>query len=342
MTRRDKNPATSLLTRRGFGQAMLLTPLSAALVGPGMANVAWAQAGYPSRPVRFILPFAAGGVADVTARIVAEKLGEKLGQRVVVENMGGAGGIAAARAALQAGNDGHTVTLLTNGTAISVPLFKSLPFDPFKDFAPVSTIGLFDCIFVTNAASEYRTLADFVKAAKEKPGTLNVGTIVVGSTQNLSAELFKSTAGINFQIVPFRTSPEAVVGLLRNDIQVVVDFPAALKAGLQDGKLRTLATTGPKRSASMPNIPTAQEAGVANYEVTSWNAMYVPAGTPAAIIDILNRGLREILADADVKKRMLELGIEAHASSPAEATARMKADIEKWSKVIADANIPKQ
>lgn len=342
MTRRDNDTAASLSTRRAFSKALVLMPLSAAVVASGMPDVAWAQTSYPSRPVRFILPFAAGGVADVTARIVAEKLGDKLGQRVVVENVGGAGGIAAARAALAGGTDGHTVTLLTNGTAITVPLFKSLPFDPFKDFMPVSTIGLFECIFVTNAASEYRTLADFVKAAKEKPGALNVGTIVVGSTQNLSAELFKSTAGINFQIVPFRTSPEAVVALLRNDIQMVVDFPAALKAGLSDGKLRTLATTGPKRSESMPDVPTVQQAGVPNYEVTSWNAMYVPAGTPVSIIEALNKALREILADADVKKRMLAVGIEAHASSPAETNARMKADIEKWAKVIERANIPKQ
>jgi tripartite-type tricarboxylate transporter receptor subunit TctC len=312
------------------------------VLASGLRTVALAQSGYPTRPVRFILPFAAGGVADVTARIVSEKLGDKLGQRVVVENVGGAGGIAAARAALAGGNDGHTVTLLTNGTAISVPLFKSLPFDPFKDFTPVSTIGLFECVFVANAGSDFKTLADFVKAAKAKPGALNIGTIVVGSTQNLSAELFKSTAGIDFQIVPFRTTPEATVALLRNDIQLVVDFPAALKAGLADGKLRPLASTGPKRSASMPDVPTVQQSGVAGYEVTSWNAMYVPAGTPSAVVETLNRALREILADEETKKRMLALGIEAHASSPAETTARMKADIEKWAKVIAQAKIPRQ
>jgi tripartite-type tricarboxylate transporter receptor subunit TctC len=338
MTRRVDDAARSPFTRRALCRALALAPLAAA----ALPRCAWAQAGYPSRPVRFILPFAAGGVADVTARIVAEKLGDKLGQRVVVENVGGAGGIAAARAAIAGGNDGHTVTLLTNGTAISVPLFKSLPFDPFKDFAPVSTIGLFDCIFVTNAASDYKTLADFVKAAKAAPGKLNVGTIVVGSTQNLSAELFKSTAGIDFQIVPFRTSPEAVTALLRNDIQVVVDFPAALRAGLSDGKLRTLATTGARRSASMPEVPTVQEAGVPNYEVTSWNAMYVPNGTPGAVVETLNKALREVLGDADVKKRMLAVGIEAQASSPADANARMKVDIEKWSKVIERANIPRQ
>jgi tripartite-type tricarboxylate transporter receptor subunit TctC len=341
MIRRNETAAPSPFTRRALCRALALAPLAAGMAS-ALPRIARAQAGYPSRPVRFILPFAAGGVADVTARIVAEKLGDKLGQRVVVENVGGAGGIAAARAAIAGGNDGHTVTLITNGTAISVPLFKSLPFDPFKDFTPISTIGLFECIFVTNAASPYRTLADVVKAAKEKPGALNVGTIVVGSTQNLSAELFKSTAGVDFQIVPFRNSPEVVVALLRNDLQMAIDFPAALKAGLSDGKLRTLASTGPKRSPSMPDVPTAQEAGVAGYEVTSWNAMYAPTGTPAAVIETLNKALREVLSDADVKKRMLAVGIEAHPSSPAETSARLKSDIEKWAKVIERAKIPKQ
>src|SRR5258707_1090442 len=163
---------------------------------------------YPNRPVRVILPFAAGGIADVTTRLVGEKLGEKLGQRFVIENVPGAGGIAAARAALAAGSDGYALTLLTNATAISVPLFKSLPFDPFKDFTPISSIGNFDCVFVTNSETEYRTLADFLKAARAQPGVLNIGTINVGSTQNLSAELFKSMAGVNVVIIPFRTTPD--------------------------------------------------------------------------------------------------------------------------------------
>ena len=156
-----------------------------------MPQIACAQ-NYPNRPVRLILPFGPGGVADVTARIVTEKLGEKLGQRFIIENMPGAGGITAARAVLSSAADGYTLALLSNGTAISVSLFKSLKFDPVTDFVPVSSMGYFDFIFVTQAGSPYRTLADVIKAAKEKPGALNVGTINVGSTQNLSAQLFKS------------------------------------------------------------------------------------------------------------------------------------------------------
>ena len=312
--------------------------LAAGLAGPA----ARAQAKYPDHPVRVILPFGPGGVADVTARLVAQALSEKLGQNFFIENMPGAGGITAARAALSGGTDGYTLALLTNGTAISVPLFTHLPFDPLKQFVPISTIGYFTCDFMVNAASPYQTLGDFLKAAKEKPGTLNVGTINVGSTQNLTAELFKAMAGIDVVIVPFRGSPDVVVALLRNDVQLAIDFYAALKPTLDGGKARIIATSAPKRSPELPNIPTVQEGGVANFDVTAWNGLYAPAGTPDAVIQTLNKALHDVLADPDLKKRALDLGIDAKASTPAELDARMRADIEKWGKVIAQAGIAKQ
>ena len=313
------------------------------LLASGLAApAARAQAKYPDKPVRVILPFGAGGVADVTARLVAQALSEKLGQNFIIENMPGAGGIAAARAALSGGTDGYTLTLLTNGTAISVPLFNHLPFDPLKEFTPISTIGTFTCDFMVNTNSPYQTLGDFLKAAKEKPGTLNVGTINVGGTQNLTAELFKAMAGIDVVIVPFRGSPDVVVALLRNDVQLAIDFYAALKPTLDGGKARVIATSAPKRSPELPNIPTVQEGGVANFDVTAWNGLYAPAGTPDAILQILNKALRDVLADPDLKKRALDLGIDAKASTPAELDARMRGDIEKWGKVIAQAGIAKQ
>jgi tripartite-type tricarboxylate transporter receptor subunit TctC len=318
--------------------AVALAALATAVVSPAVA-----QSKYPAdRPVRVVLPFGAGGVADISSRVTAEKLGEKLGQRFVIENMPGAGGIAAARAVTSAPPDGYTLALLTNGTAISVPLFKSLPFDPLKDFAPISTLGYFDCLFITNAESSYRTLPDFLKAAREKPGTLNVGTVNIGSTQNLTAELFKSTAGVNFVIVPFRTTPEAVIALLRNDVHMVIDFYAALKPGLSDGKTRAIAWSGSTRSLALPDIPTVQEGGVGGFEVKSWNALYAPADAPQEAVAILNRTLRDVVADADVKRRLLDLGIEAKASTPEELDTQMRSDIKKWDAVIARAGIQKQ
>jgi tripartite-type tricarboxylate transporter receptor subunit TctC len=323
----------TLLTRR-----QLSGGLAAAAVA--MPSIARAQT-YPSRPIRFVLPFAAGGVADITSRLAADKLGEKLGQRLVVENQPGPGGIAAARSVTTAAPDGHTLALVTNGTAISVALYKALPFDPVKDFAPISALGNFDLVFATNADSEFKTLGDFIKAAREKPGALNVGTIAVGSTQHLGAELFKSTANLNFQIVPYRTTPDVTVALLRNDVQLMVEFYAAIKGGLTDGKLRPVGTSGLERASYLPRVPTVAEAAP-GYEVKSWNGIAAPAGTPQAIIDRVNALMREILAAPDVKARYAEFGVEAKASSPAEFKARLEADIKKWSAVIEKAGIPKQ
>jgi tripartite-type tricarboxylate transporter receptor subunit TctC len=301
-----------------------------------------AQAAYPDKPVRIVLPFAPGGVADITARIVAEKLSDKLGQRFVVENQAGAGGITAAHTVISSPADGYTLALLSNGTAVSVSLFKKLPFDPLTDFAAISSLGTFDFIFATSADAPYKTLADFVAAAKDKPGTLNVGTINVGSTQNLSAELFKTAAGVDFAIIPYRGTPEIQVGLLQGNVALMIDSYSSMKGNIASGKLRALASSGPKRSEATPDIATVAESGVAGYDVVSWNALFAPSGTPPEIIKTLNDALKEILADADVKKRMLDLGIEARASTPQEISDRLKADIEKWGKVIDKAGIPKQ
>ena len=309
---------------------------------PCFPHRAAAETHYPSKAVRIIVPFAAGGIADITARIVAEKLGDKLGQRFYIENQPGAGGIAAARTVIASAPDGHTLALLTNGTSVSVSLFKNLPFDPLKDFVPISSLGFFDFVLATNARSEFQTLAGFVAAAKARPGTLNVGTINIGSTQNLSAELLKTAAGIDFVIVPYRGTPEVQVSLLQGNIALMIDGYSSIKGNLTDGKIRAVATSGSVRSESTPDIPSAREAGVADYDVISWNALFAPAGTPPEIVTVLNEALRDILADADVKKRMLELGIEARASKPEEIAARLKSDIDKWQKVIEKAGIPKQ
>jgi tripartite-type tricarboxylate transporter receptor subunit TctC len=301
-----------------------------------------AQSKYPDRPVRVILPFGPGGVADITSRLVAEALGKKLGQNFVIENNPGAGGITAARSALSGDKDGYTLVLLTNGTAISVPLFNHLPFDPLKDFLPISIIGYFTCVFMVEASSPFHSLADFLKADHDKPGTINVGTINVGGTQNLTAELFKSMAKANFVIVPFRSSPDVVIGLLRNDIQMDMDFYAALKPTLDGGKARAIATTGATRSPELPNVPTVQESGIAGFEVTAWNGLYAPAGTPNAVVETLNAALHEVLADPALKKRALDLGIDAKASTPAELDTRMRSDITKWGSVIEHAHIPKE
>ena len=301
-----------------------------------------ARAAWPEKPIKIVLPFGAGGVADVTARIMADKLSQKFGQRVVIENMPGPGGIAAARAVTTAPPDGYTMALITNGTAISVAAFKTLPFDPVKDFEMVSMVGTFDLVFVTNSESEYKTLGDFIKAAKANPGKLNIGTIVVGSTQNLGAELFKSLAGVNVQIVPYKNSPDIVVALLRNDVQMMLEFPPAVKGQVADGKLRILATSSPKPSPLLPGIPTVDQAGVKGYEVISWNAVGAPKGAPKEVIDSMNKAIREVLAMPDVKEQFAKVGVEGHPSTPAELMTRLTDDIKKWNDVVDKAGIPRK
>jgi putative tricarboxylic transport membrane protein len=302
-----------------------------------------AQSNYPTRPVKIIVPFGAGGVADVTIRLVAEKLSEKLGQRFIVENMPGAGGITAARAALSSAPDGQTLTMLTNGTAVSVPLFANLPFDPLADFVPISTLGTFDFLFVVNAKSEHKSFKDLIQAAKEKPGSLNVATIALGSTQHLTSVLFKGEAGVDLRHVPFRNTPDALVSILRDDTHLLIDSQAALKSALEGQQVRALATSGPRRSASLPDVPTIQEAaGIASFDVTSWNALFVPKGTPEPIVQTLNKTLKEVLAGEDLRARLLDLGIEARSETPAELKERLRSDIEKWRAVIEKACIPKQ
>jgi tripartite-type tricarboxylate transporter receptor subunit TctC len=301
-----------------------------------------AKAAWPEKPIKFVLPFGAGGVADVTARILADKLSQKLNQRVVVENMPGPGGIAASRAVITAPADGYTMAWVTNGAAISVATFQNLPFDPVKDFAMVSMAGTFDLVFVVNDQSEYKTLADVIKAAKDNPGKMNIGTIAVGSTQNLGAELFKSLTGLNIQIVPYKNSPDIVVALLRNDVQLMIDFPPAVAGQVADKKLRILASSSPQPSPLLPGVPTADQAGVKGYEVISWNGVGVPKDTPKEVIDTMNKAMREVLAMSEVQEQLGKVGVIAKASTPEEALARLTADIKKWNDVVDKAGIPRK
>jgi len=316
----------------------------AALLGLAGTCGAWAQTGtaFPDRPVRLVLAFGPGGLADVTFRLVAEKLTGLLGKQVLVENSPGAGGVAAAQNVLRAKPDGHTLLVLTNGTAISKSLFKNLPFDPVNDFAPVSLVAYFDLVVLAKGDARYQTLGELLAAARAAPGKLNFGTINPGSTQNLSAELFRSSAEIEVSIVPFRTSPEAATALMAGEIDAIFESYTAMKSLVDAGRLKPLASTGPKRSFYLPELPTAREAGVPGYEVVGWNALAAPAGTPAEVIAILNQHLNAIVAMPDFKARLAQLGLEAYAGVPGDLRNQLVNDIAKWEAVIKKAGIPQQ
>ena len=308
---------------------------------------AWALAqsyplSYPSKPVRIVLPFGPGGVADITTRTIAPKMSEGLGQQVVVENMPGAGGIRAAETVARAEPDGHTLLLLTNGNAVSQALFKSLPYDPLNDFAMISTVGYFSMVIVAGANSKYKTLQDVIAAAKQNPGKLNIGTISPGGTQHLAGELFRSSAGMDALVVPHKTTGEVVIGVRNGNLDVGVDFIAPLISGIKAGDLRALAVTAGKRQPQLPDVPTAQEAGVRGYDVASWNALAAPAKTPAAVIRRVHDELAKALAAPEVQKRFAELGVEPRASTPEHLREFFVSESQRWAKVVEAAKIPKQ
>lgn len=295
-----------------------------------------------SRTIKIIVPFGPGGVADLTAPTVAQKMSDNMGQAVVIENKPGAGGIAAGDTVAKAEADGHTLLLMSNGTAVSAGLFRSLPFDTVKDFAPISSLGFFDIAIVVPQSSPHKTLADFMAFARANPGKLNIGSINVGSTQNLSAELFKTSANIQAQIVPFNGTPAVLTALRGGHIDAAVEILSPLLPQINANEVRALAVFGDKRSTVLKDVPTAAQSGLAGFNASSWNALAAPAKTPKDIVARLNREVKAALDAPDVKKRLLELNIDPTYSTPEQLATLLAAEIRRWSDVIAKAKIPTQ
>jgi tripartite-type tricarboxylate transporter receptor subunit TctC len=306
-----------------------------------MALSAEAQS-YPSKPLRIVVPFGAGGVADLTARTVAQKMSEGLGQAVVIDNRPGAGGIVAAEMVAKADPDGYTLLLVSNAHAVSAGLFKTLPFDPVKDFTSVSLLGTFDLAIMTNAESRFQTLPQLLTWAKNNPGKLNIGSINVGSTQHLTAELFKAVAGLDAQVVPFNGTPAVMTALRGGQIDVAVEVLSPVLPQIKSGALRALAVTGPRRNAALPQVPTAKENGVPNLLSTSWNGLSVPAKTPQTVVDRLNKEVNAALHHPAVRQKLLELNVEQHPSTVTQAHDWLQTEIKRWGDVIQRAGIQKQ
>lgn len=302
---------------------------------------AQAQSTYPDRPVHLIVPYGAGGVADVNMRIVAERLSARLKQQFVVENRPGAGGIAAAKALTSAAPDGYTMLMTGNNTTIATALFEKLPYNLLTDFASTSTTGFYDLLILTKTGAPLKSFQDIIDTAKAHPGKLNVATTAPGSTQNLAAELLRSMADIKVTMVTFRTSAEMMTALLRGDVDVAFEFYAAASGMISSHQVTAVASTGSKRSAYLPDVPTVAESGVKGYEAVTWTGISVPAATPPAVIDVLSKAINEVLAAPEVKERARALGMDMYGSTPEEMTARLKDDITKWSAVIDKAGIPK-
>jgi tripartite-type tricarboxylate transporter receptor subunit TctC len=305
---------------------------------------AHAQTGsdFPNKPVRILVPYGPGGAGDLTARMVADKLSQYLKQPFIVENRPGAGGIAAARAVLDAAADGYTLGIFGNGQAISASLFQELPYDVIKDFAQISVLANFEMLLAVPPTSPFKSVKDVIEAARKAPGKLNLGAINPGSTQNLSAHLFEQVSGAKFTVVTYRTTPDLVTALLRGDVDLGFDYFAGLGTTIGPDKIHIIATSGEERDPLLRDIPTARESGLPDYVMTSWNGLESRAGTPAEVIRTLNAGVRRAVAEPDLQERSLRLGLEARSGSPAEMRERMSADIAKWRVVIEKAGIPKQ
>ena len=307
-----------------------------------VAGPAHAQATYPSRPITLIVPFAPGGIADITARTVAQAMGARLKQTVVVDNRPSAGSITGSAAVAQAAPDGYTLLLMSNANAVSAGLFKKLPFDVAKAFAPVATLGFFDLALFVNDASKFNSLAELLSHAKANPGKLTIGTISVGSTQHLSAELFKTRTGIDAVIVPYKGTPAVLTALRAGEIDLGFEILGPMLPQVQAKAVRALAVTSDKRFPALPNVPTVQEAGVANYGVSSWNGLAAPVGTPKAVIDLLNAAANEAVKSAPVQERLMGLGVRPQGSTPEQLHDLLGSEIKRWGDVIRAAKIETQ
>lgn len=297
---------------------------------------------FPSRAIRIVVPNAPGGAADITSRAVGEHLARTLGQPVVIENKPGAGGVVAGQTVASAAPDGHTLLLISSGSAVSQALFKSLPFDTLKAFTPVATLATFDLVIVANEGGNYKSLGDLVNQARSHPGKLNLGTPNIGTTQHLAAELFKSAAGLDFQVVPFKGTPDVITAIRSGQLDAGLDILSPLLAQIQGQALRPLAVTGARRSRLLPDVPTAQEAGVKGLNAASWNGLAVPAKTPPAIVERLNKAVNAALADAGVRQKLEALNLDPHPGSARDAAEMLSGDIRRWSDVIAKAKIERQ
>jgi tripartite-type tricarboxylate transporter receptor subunit TctC len=319
--------------------ARIFTGLALGLVA---TTSAFAAKPWPSKPLRLIVPFGPGGVADVTARIVAQGLAEKFGQPVVVENYPSAGGITGSAQFVRSDADGYTIFLVSNQNAVSPSLFKSLPYDPVKQFTMVSMIGSFDLIMAVDQNSPYKSVADVVAAAKKSPDHFNIGTIGVGSTQNLAAELFRSSAGLTVPTVPFKSTGEVISALKGNSVQVMFETVPAVIGQIKANSMRILGVAAAKRNPLIPNVPTIAEAGVPGYIAVSWNGIAVPTGTPPEIVAKLNQTIHAVVADPETNKKLVELGNIPQTDTPQEFQKFLISEIDKWRKVIEVAKIEKQ
>ena len=304
----------------------------------GLAAPAFAQE-YPSRPIRVIVPFPAGQASDVIARTVGERLSKAIGQPVIVENRPGAGGNIGSDAGAKAAPDGYTLTMATAALPISKNVYKKLPFDPEKDFAPITLMTVTPLVLITRPDMPVSNVAELVALARKSPGRLMFASSGPGTSHQLSGELFKTLAGIDILHVPYKGSAPAHVDLMGGTVDIMFDNIVPVSPHVRSGKLKALAVTTPQRAESLPNVPTMAESGFPNFEAVAWFGLLAPAGTPAPIVERLNREVTGILKSPDVRDRLASMGATVVAGTPQEFSRWMSAEVAKWAPIVKRAQI---
>ncbi|MDO9358191.1 MAG: tripartite tricarboxylate transporter substrate binding protein [Polaromonas sp.] len=323
-------------------RSLIQTAVAAALpLAIGMATLpAWAQGAYPSKNITYLVPFPAGGTTDILARLIAQKLGTTLGTSVVIENKGGAGGSIGSEQGSRAPADGYT---LVGGTvsshAINVSLYPKLGYDPVKSFTPVVLIGSNPVILVVGEKSPYKTLQDVIAAAKAKPKTISSASAGSGTSQHMALEMLGFKSGTQFIHVPYKGSGPAISDVISGQVDMMFDTSVVAAQHITSGKLRALAVSSSKRLEAFPNVPTVAESGVPGFEVTSWQGLFVPAGTPKPVVDKLHDEIMKILQTAEFQERLKGLGMQGSTMTTAQVTEFQKNEVDKWAQVIKAAGI---
>lgn len=321
-------------SRASFGSALLVL---ATVAGHAIA------ADFPTRPIRFVVPFAAGGTSDIIGRILSARMQEGLGQSLVVDNRGGAGGSIGTDIVAKANADGYTLVLGSNGTHAIVPyLYKSLPYDPIKDFTPVSMVVVTPTLLAATPDLPVKTVKDLITLARAKPGALAYGSSGVGSTTHIAGETLSTMAGIQLNHVPYKSASAAYPDVFSGRVALIFDTVLSMMQHIKAERVRPLAVTNPARTHTLPNVPTMSEAGVPGYAMTLWIAIYAPAGTPAPVVAKLNKEVQRALSLPEVREQMTLQGAEVAVGSPADLLAATQSDLKKMGELVKAAKIAPQ
>jgi tripartite-type tricarboxylate transporter receptor subunit TctC len=297
---------------------------------------------YPNKPIRLVVGYAPGGVADITARMVAQKLSDALGQQVVVDNKPSAGGIVAGETVAKADPDGYTLLHMNYGNAVSAAMFNKMPYDIKRDFQPISAMGFFDVVMLVDKSSDIQSVQDFIAKARANPEKYNIGTVSLGSGQHMSAVLFKSLTGLNTTIVPYRTTPSLMLALKSKDIAVAFEIISPAMPLIRGGEIKAMAVSSGMRFRGLPEVPTLAESGVKGYNVTAWNGVAAPAKTPRPIIERLNKEINAALALPDVRSKFQDVGIDARGGTPEELRDILSTEIDKWNNLVTTMKLERQ